>query len=652
MKQAYTKDQLKILNLLAAEYPSIAIASATLVNLKALSNLPKGTEHFMSDLHGEAAAFEHILNNCSGVIREKVDTVFYRTMSEEGRRTLCTLIYYPAEKLAELRVAGTVTDDWYRITLYRLVDLARSVASKYTREKVREALPHDFRHIIDELLHTSGEEHDKQAYYRNIITTVIEIGQAEAFICALCALIKRMAVDRLHVVGDIYDRGNHADRILDMLREHHRVDIQWGNHDIVWMGAAAGSEACVATVLNSALQYNTLSIVENTYGISLRDLIGFAQETYRDSTWFMPRNPDDAYYVKNSMDNLAKAHKAIAIILFKLEGQLIRRHPEYGMEDRLLLDDINYEDLTITIAGERYPLNDGHFPTIDPADPYALSPAEASLIKSLTDSFRHSRGLRRHIDFLYNDGSLYKICNGNLLFHGCVPMTQEGGFEAVTAFDGVTRSGRAYMDFCDKTARAAYYDGGQDALDFMYYLWCGRQSPLFGRERMTTFERYFVADRKTWEEPKNPYYELVEDYTHAAAILREFGLDPRESHIINGHVPVRAATGEHPVRAGGRYIRIDGGFCRAYHDKTGIAGYTLIYSSRGLRLVSHIPFEGKKAAVRENRDILAVDDVIFEMMPSRKLVRDTDEGRRILERMEDLRALLAAYREGVVLPAE
>ena len=652
MKQAYTKDQLKILNLLASEYPSIAIASATLVNLNALSNLPKGTEHFMSDLHGEAAAFEHILNNCSGVIREKVDTVFYRTMSEEGRRTLCTLIYYPAEKLAELRVAGTVTDDWYRITLYRLVDLARSVASKYTREKVREALPHDFRHIIDELLHTSGEEHDKQAYYRNIITTVIEIGQAEAFICALCALIKRMAVDRLHVVGDIYDRGNHADRILDMLREHHRVDIQWGNHDIVWMGAAAGSEACVATVLNSALQYNTLSIVENTYGISLRDLIGFAQETYRDSTWFMPRNPDDAYYVKNSMDNLAKAHKAIAIILFKLEGQLIRRHPEYGMEDRLLLDDINYEDLTITIGGESYPLNDGHFPTIDPADPYALSPAEASLIKSLTDSFRHSRGLRRHIDFLYNDGSLYKICNGNLLFHGCVPMTQDGGFEAVTAFDGVTRSGRAYMDFCDKTARAAYYDGGQDALDFMYYLWCGRQSPLFGRERMTTFERYFVADRKTWEEPKSPYYELVEDYTHAAAILREFGLDPRESHIINGHVPVRAATGEHPVRAGGRYIRIDGGFCRAYHDKTGIAGYTLIYSSRGLRLVSHIPFEGKKAAVRENRDILAVDDVIFEMMPSRKLVRDTDEGRRILERMEDLRALLAAYREGVVLPAE
>ena len=649
-KTTYTKEQLKILRLLAAEYPSIALASATLVNLNALSNLPKGTEHFMSDLHGEAEAFEHILNNCSGVIREKVDTLFYRTMSEESRRTLCTLIYYPTEKMEELRGGGVVGPEWYRITLYRLVDLARSVASKYTRAKVREALPTDYQYIIDELLHTSGEEHDKQEYYRNIIDTVIEVGQSEAFIVALCNLIKRMAVDRLHVVGDIYDRGNHADRILDMLREHHHVDIQWGNHDIVWMGAAAGSPACVATVLNSALQYNTLSIVENTYGISLRDLIGFAQETYRDSTWFMPRNPDDAYYVKNSMDNLAKAHKAIAIILFKLEGQLIRRHPEFGMNDRLVLDKIDYENNTVTLNGEVYPLNDGHFPTIDPADPYALTDAEQSLIDSLTHAFRHSKALRRHIEFLYNDGSLYKICNGNLLFHGCVPMTADGQFEAVTTFDGKTRQGRAYMDFCDKTARAAFYERGQNELDFMYYLWCGRQSPLFGRERMTTFERYFVADRKTWTETKNPYYDLVESYETATFILKEFGLDEKTGHIINGHVPVRAAIGEPPVKAHGRYIRIDGGFCRAYHDRTGIAGYTLIYTSKGLRLVSHSPFEGKKAAVRQNRDILATDDVIFEMMPQRMLVRDTDYGKRIIERMADLRALLDAYREGVVSP--
>lgn len=651
-KTTHTKEQLKILRLLAAEYPSIALASATLVNLNALSNLPKGTEHFMSDLHGEAEAFEHILNNCSGVIREKVDTLFYRTMSEESRRTLCTLIYYPTEKMEELRGGGVVGPEWYRITLYRLVDLARSVASKYTRAKVREALPADYQYIIDELLHTSGEEHDKQEYYRNIIDTVIEVGQSEAFIVALCNLIKRMAVDRLHVVGDIYDRGNHADRILDMLREHHHVDIQWGNHDIVWMGAAAGSPACVATVLNSALQYNTLSIVENTYGISLRDLIGFAQETYRDSTWFMPRNPDDAYYVKNSMDNLAKAHKAIAIILFKLEGQLIRRHPEFGMEDRLVLDKIDYGNNTVTLGGEVHPLNDGHFPTIDPADPYALTDAEQSLIDSLTHAFRHSKALRKHIEFLYNDGSLYKICNGNLLFHGCVPMNSDGSFEEVTSFDGVTRKGRAYMDFCDKTARAAFYEHGQDALDFMYYLWCGRQSPLFGRAKMTTFERYFVADRKTWTETKNPYYDLVESYETAAFILREFGLDEKTGHIINGHVPVRAKIGEHPVQARGRYIRIDGGFCRAYHDRTGIAGYTLIYTSKGLRLVSHSPFEGKTAAVRQNRDILVTDDVIFEMMPHRMLVRDTDYGKRILERMEDLRGLLDAYREGVVSPAE
>ncbi len=650
IKTPYTKEQLKILRLLAAEYPSISMAGATLVNLTALCNLPKGTEHFMSDLHGEAEAFEHILNNCSGVIREKVDTVFYRTMSAEERRSFCTLIYYPVEKLDELRAHGALTDDWYRVTLYRLVDLSRSVASKYTRAKVRAALPEDFQYIIDELLHTSGEEHDKQAYYQNIISTVIAVGQAETFIVSLCHLIKRMAVDRLHVVGDIYDRGNHADRILDMLCEHHNVDIQWGNHDIVWMGAAAGSAACVATVLNSALQYNTLSIVENTYGISLRDLIGFAQETYKDCTWFMPRNPDDAYYVKNRMDTLSKAHKAIAIIMFKLEGQMIRRHPEYGMEERLLLSHIDYERNTITIGGVEYPLNDGHFPTIDPGDPYALSPAEESLISSLTYAFRHSRALRKHVLFLYNNGSLYKLCNGNLLFHGCVPMTDDGGFEKVTTHDGQVLSGRAYMDYCDKTARAAFYDGGQDELDFMYYLWCGRQSPLFGREKMTTFERYFVNDRKTWEEVKNPYYELVEQYDHASAILREFGLDPHTAHIINGHVPVRAAKGEHPVKANGRYIRIDGGFCRAYHDKTGIAGYTLIYSSRGLRLVSHSPFEGKEAAIRENRDILATTDVVFEMMAERMLVRDTDEGKGILDRMEDLHTLLAAYREGIVSP--
>ena len=643
-------ERLKYLALLAEGYPTVQSLCSEIVHLEAILALPKGTEHFMSDIHGEYEAFCHILNNCSGVIREKVNMLFSGTRTGREISQLCTLIYYPAEKLEEVRQTGEATDEWYRVTLYRLVDLARSVASKYSRAKVREALPEDFQYIIDELLHTSGEEHDKQAYYQNIIGTVIEVGMAGAFIEALCRLIKRMAVDRLHVVGDIYDRGARPDRILDMLMEHHRVDIQWGNHDIVWMGAAAGSAVCVATVLNSALQYNTLAIVENTYGISLRDLIGFAQETYKGCTWFMPRSEDDAYYVKNRMDTLSKAHKAIAIIMFKLEGQLIRRHPEYGMDDRLLLEHIDYTAYTVTIDGQVYPLNDAHFPTVDPADPYRLSDGEASLMASLVGAFRRSPALRRHIEFLYTCGSLYRVCNGNLLFHGCIPLCADGSFDTVRTFDGQSLAGRAYMDFCDRTARAAFYDGGQNELDFMYYLWCGRQSPLFGRSRMTTFERYFVSDCSAWEEVKNPYYDLVVEYPAAAAILREFGLNERSAHIINGHVPVRAAKGEHPVRADGRYIRIDGGFCRAYHDRTGIAGYTLIYSSRGLRLVSHSPFGGKDAAIRENRDILASSDVVFEMMPHRMLVRDTDEGAALLDRMSDLRALLDAYREGVVSP--
>jgi fructose-1,6-bisphosphatase-3 len=450
------------------------------------------------------------------------------------------------------------------------------------------------------------------------------------------------------VVGDIYDRGPHADKVINLLMQHHHVDIQWGNHDIVWMGAAAGSHACIASVLNTALQYNTLSLIENTYGISLRDLIGYAQETYAASTWFMPRNPEDKYYIKNNMETLSRAHKAIAIIMFKLEGQLIRRHPEFDMDDRLLLHHIDYERKTVTIDGVAYPLNDDHFPTVDPADPYALSPAEQSLMESLARAFRHSALLQKHIRFLYSAGSLYKIYNANLLFHGCIPMNADGSFEEVLCMDGQRRAGRQYMDWCDRMARAAYHSADPDALDLMYYLWCGKHSPLFGRSKMTTFERYFVADQKTWKEEKNPYYALIEDYAAACRVLTEFELDQSQSHIINGHVPVRASAGESPIRAAGRYIRIDGGFCRAYHTTTGIAGYTLIYSSRGLRLVSHTAFEGKNAAIKENKDILASTDVVFEMMTRRHLVADTDAGKEMIARMNDLRALLNVYKEGVL----
>lgn len=647
-KTSYSSEQLKMLTLLSHEYPTIRAVSSAIINYNAIANLPKGTEHFLSDLHGESEAFNHIMNNCSGVIKEKVDTIFYRSMSESERREFCTLIYYPTEKTEELILSGVATEEWYSLTLYRLVDLARSVASKYTRAKVKAALPNDFRHIIDELLHTSGEEHNKQEYYRHIISTIIDVGQGAAFIEALCSLIKQMAVDCLHVVGDIYDRGPRADKILDMLMAHHNVDVQWGNHDIVWMGAAAGSYACIAAVLNSAIQYNTLSIIENTYGISLRDLIGFSQKTYKGCTWFMPRNADDKYYIKSNIDSLSKAHKAIAIILFKLEGQIIKRHPEYNMDDRLLLDKIDYEKHTVKIDGEDYPLNDYHFPTIDANDPYALSLEEKNLMDSLATAFKQSRVLKKHIRFLYNVGGIYKIHNDNLLYHGCIPMTSEGQLEKVALF-GEALSGKAYLDVCDKIARKAYYNGDEGSLDFMYYLWCGRKSPLFGKDRITTFERYFIADENTWIENRDPYYEYTDNFDAICRILEEFGLDRSTSHVINGHVPVK--SGENPIKANGKYILIDGGFCKAYHNKTGIAGYTLIYSSKGLRLVSHSQFDGKAAALRENKDIIATKDVIFEMMSKRKLVSDTDEGKEIMGHMEDLKMLLEAYLEGTLKQA-
>ena len=648
-KTSYSSEQLKMLTLLSHEYPTIRSVSSAIINYNAIANLPKGTEHFLSDLHGESEAFNHIMNNCSGVIREKVDILFSDTMSEQERREFCTLIYYPTEKTEELIIKGLATGEWYSLTLYRLVDLARSVASKYTRAKVKEALPNDFRHVIDELLHTSGEEHNKQEYYKHIISTIIDVGQGAAFVEALCSLVKQMAVDCLHVVGDIYDRGPRADKILDMLMAHHNVDVQWGNHDIVWMGAAAGSAACIAAVLNSAIQYNTLSIIENTYGISLRDLIGYAQETYKGCTWFMPRNADDKYYIKSNMSNLSKAHKAIAIILFKLEGQLIKRHPEYNMDDRLLLDKIDYEEHTIAINGEKYPLNDYHFPTIDPSNPYELTHAEKSLMDSLTTAFKQSRVLKKHIRFLYSVGGIYKIHNGNLLYHGCIPMTEDGCLDSISSLGKDALSGKAYLDVCDKRARKAYYSGDEDSLDFMYYLWCGRKSPLFGKDKMTTFERYFITDEKTWKEQRDPYYSYTDDFDAICRILEEFGLDRTSSHVINGHVPV--VSGENPVKAKGKYILIDGGFCKAYHNKTGIAGYTLIYSSKGLRLVSHSQFDGKAAALRENKDIIATKDVVFEMMPKRKLVSDTDEGKEILGHMEDLKMLLNAYLEGILKQA-
>lgn len=626
------KQNLRYLELLSQKYPTVQAACTEIINLNAIMSLPKGTEHFVSDIHGEDEAFCHILNNASGVIREKVDLLFEKTLTAWQRTELCTLIYYPDRKLEELR--GETDDEWYRITLYRMIEVCRLCASKYTRSKVRKALPKDFEYIIDELLHTPSDDKDKRAYYEHIISTITDIGRADAFIIALASVIKRLVVDRLHVVGDVFDRGPHADVILDKLTAHHAVDIQWGNHDVLWMGAAAGSGACIACVLNISTRYSNIDFVETAYGINLRPLALFAQETYTDDT-----------------DLLDHMHKAIAIIQFKLEGQIMMRRPEFDMKDRLLLDKIDFSDRTVMVDGVKYALNDHDFPTIDPEHPYDLTPGEADVVAQLIYSFTQSEKLQRHVKFLYSQGSIYLVFNGNLLFHGCIPMTEDGGFYEFDA-DGKKLSGRALMDYADSLARQGYYakegtDERKYGQDFLWYLWCGRRSPLFGRSKIATFERMFIDDKAAWREEKDPYYRFIDEPEMCAKILAEFGLTGQYSHIVNGHVPVRAREGELPVRGGGKAIVIDGGFCRAYQEQTGIAGYTMFYSSYGIRLVSHEPFPGLSDAVKNNKDILSTH-VVFDTAQSRITVGETDIGRALQRDIDDLTALLDAYRRGVV----
>ncbi len=629
-----TRTNLKYLELLSEQYPTIQSACTEIINLQAILNLPKGTEHFVSDIHGEAGAFTHILNNASGVIREKVDILFEKSLSSAVRTELCTLIYYPERKLEEIKQNEKDMSEWYRITLYRLIDVCRLCASKYTRSKVRKACPQDFSYIIDELLHTDSADKNKQNYYENIIHTILDVERADAFIIALTGVIKRLVVDRLHVVGDVFDRGPHADVILDKLMSHHSVDIQWGNHDILWMGAAAGSAACIACVLNISTKYSNIDFVENAYGINLRPLALFAQQTYTDDT-----------------DLLDHMHKAIAIIQFKLEGQVILRHPEFDMEDRLLLDKIDFDDRSVLVDAQKYPLNDNDFPTIDPKHPYELTGEETDVVTQLISSFTQSEKLQRHVKFLFSQGSLYKVFNGNLLFHGCIPMTEEGNFYPLT-FGKTPRSGKELMDYADALARQGYYgQTGSDirkyGQDFLWYLWCGKRSPLFGRSKIATFERMFIDDKNAWKEEKDPYYKHVESQEMCEKILREFGLTDQYSHIVNGHVPVRFKDGEFPVRGGGKMIVIDGGFCRAYQTQTGIAGYTMFYSSYGIRLVSHEPFSGLTNAIRHNKDILSTY-VVFDTAQTRISVAETDVGRELQADIDDLNLLLAAYRNGTV----
>ena len=625
-----TDDRIKFLRLLSEKYRSRQQVCTEIINLQAILNLPKGTEHFMSDLHGEYEAFSHILNNSAGVIREKVDMLFEGTLTPRERSSLCTLIYYPEEKLEKINEEGRNTEEWYRFVLQNLIDLSKMLSSKYTRSKVRKAMPSEYSYILDELLHAQADEDNNQfVYHQKIIDTLLKLGEGDDFIIALSSLIKRLAVDHLHIVGDIFDRGERPDAILNMLMQHHSLDIEWGNHDILWMGAACGSQACIAAVVRNCLSYNNISVLEQGYGISLRPLVLFAEKMYDET------DPNKA------------AKKAISIILFKLEGQIIRRNPDYGMQERLLLDKVNFDDATIEIDGVVHELKEKRFPTINRMDSYALDPAEREIMDELEKLFRESEQLQRHVTFLYNHGSMYRKFNGNLLFHGCVPLDEDGNLKALH-FGGRIYQGKSYMDYADSIARRAYFsdDRTQKELDFMWYLWCGSNSPLSGRV-VKTFERTFLSDESTWKEPKNPYYRYQDSEPVCRMLLREFGLYSENSHIINGHTPIHVMEGENPLKANGRLIVIDGGFCKAYQKTTGIAGYTLIFNSHGMRLKSHQPFSGMEAALSENLDIDSQSQQVATL-DKRLMVADTDTGEMLKEQIADLEDLLTAYREGLI----
>ena len=654
--KAYRPENLHYLKMLARQYPTVQAASTEIINLQAILNLPKGTEHFISDVHGEHEAFLHILNSASGVVRRKLNDLFATSIPRRELDQLATLIYYPKEKLEEIAQSTEDMREWYRITLHRLIEVCRLISTKYTRSKVRKAMPKEYAYILDELIHTCYGDSDKRDYYENIISTIIDIDRAPNFLIQLCELIKRLAVDRLHIVGDIFDRGPGADIILESLINYHSVDIQWGNHDIIWMGAASGSRTLVATVLANSLRYNNLEVIETGYGISLRPLAVFAGEVYKDCNvdqFAVKLSGRDALrYTERDKLLAARMHKAITMILFKLEGQKILRNPCFGMEDRLLLDKIDYESKTVTIDGVAHAMLDTDFPTVDPKDPYTLTGEEEELIYQMTRSFRHSEKLQRHVHFLYSKGSLYRVFNGNLLFHGCLPMTEEGEFMPFS-IGCRNLSGKAFLDYADLTARRAYYSkpGSKErgfGMDFLWWLWAGRNSPIFGRDRMTTFERRFIADENIWTEAKNPYYTFYNDPAVCDRMMAEFGLEGPHCNIINGHIPVRLKKGESPIKAGGKLLVIDGGFCKAYQKTTGIAGYTLIYDSNELCLVAHEPFVGRQDAIRENQDI-ASSEMTFERLESRMKIAETDTGRQLQEQIDDLMALLMAYRSGEIV---
>ena len=646
------RERIHYLEQLAELYPTIGRASTEIINLQSILYLPKGTEHFLSDIHGEFRAFSHVLRNGSGAVRKKIDDVFGHTLSTADKMSLATLIYYPQKKIELVKQQEEDMENWYKITLYRLIEVCKTVSSKYTRSKVRKALPEDYAYVIEELITEKQEVLNKEAYYEAIVNTIVELGQTDNFIVALAELIQRLVIDHLHILGDIYDRGPSPDLIMDRLEKYHSFDIQWGNHDMVWMGAATGQLACIAAVIRTSIRYGNLDLIEDGYGINMVPLATFAMDAYKDDPCerFVLKNSTDEERSKKETEMNRKMHKAIAIIRFKLEGQLVQKWPDFGMQNRCLLHKINYEKKTVEIDGQEYPMLDTYFPTINPENPYELTPEETEVMARLRTSFIHCEKLQRHVRLMLKRGSMYKIYNGNLLYHGCVPMNEDGSFAKVNIY-GKYYSGKELYDVLESYVRKAFFsldkEEREKGQDMMWYIWTAPNSPLYGRSKMATFERYFLEGKKMHHESKNAYYHLFDKPETADKILHEFGLKDGRVHIINGHVPVERMAGESPVKCNGKLILIDGGFSKTYRRKTGIAGYTLTYNSYGLTLSAHEPFDFSDSAVRDELDIVSHQEAV-EYADRRILVGDTDYGKRMMSRIEELKELIRAYQSGEI----
>lgn len=659
MKHYNIEEDMRYLQLLSQSFPTVAEASTEIINLQAILNLPKGTEHFLADIHGEYEAFIHVLKNASGNIKRKVNELFGNTLRESEKRELCTLIYYPEQKLELVKHNETDIDDWYHITLHQLVAVCRDVSSKYTRSKVRKSLPTDFSYIIQELLHEHTEDHDKTAYVNVIVDTIISTGRADDFIIAIANVIQRLAIDSLHILGDIFDRGPGAHIIMDTMRKYHSWDMQWGNHDILWMGAAAGNDACICNVIRLSLRYGNLPTLEEGYGINLVPLATFAMETYKNDPCmeFIPKTTGGATQLDEKTLRLtAQMHKAIAVIQFKVESQIIAKHPEWKMNDRCLFEHVDYQNGTIDLQGKTYKMSSCSFPTINPAAPSELSPEEEILISKLHHSFSVCEKLHKHIRVMLQHGCMYGIYNNNLLFHASCPLNEDGSLKEVEIYPGKKYSGRALMYHTGMQIRTAFQQDSAPeerdyAIDYFLYLWCGPDSPLFDKSKMATFERYFIAEKETHVEEKGFYFKLRDDEEVIDHILDAFGVVGSNRHIINGHVPVRTLKGENPIKANGKLMVIDGGFSKAYHNETGIAGYTLVYHSRGFQLVQHEPFTSAEDAIQRGTDIKSTTQIV-EMSNRRMLVADTDIGVELRKQIEDLEELLYAYRHGYIKEKE